>query len=126
MRDQEQKKAYMKEYREKNKEKAREQNKEWRENNKERNRCTKLQRDFGITQADFLEMSEKQGHVCAICKQPETSKKKKNLSVDHNHDTGVVRGLLCNGCNTALGLFKDDAANLAKAIFYLEENGSYA
>lgn len=70
-------------------------------------------------------MFEKQNGVCAICKKPETAKKQsgngiKRLSVDHDHTTGAIRGLLCMYCNTALGKFKDDIEILKSAIVYLE------
>ena len=53
---------------------------------------------------------------CAICQaQPGV------LQFDHDHMTGVFRGLLCHGCNTGLGLFKDNAASLRAAADYLEE-----
>ena len=49
----------------------------------------------------------------------------RGLVVDHNHVTGEFRGWLCNACNTALGMFRDDARLLRAAIKYLEEHGSY-
>lgn len=59
-------------------------------------------------------MLESQGSVCAICGCLPP------LCVDHNHVTGVVRGLLCRNCNLALGGFKDNPDSLRKAITYLE------
>ena len=62
-------------------------------------------------------MLEAQGGVCAICKEkPKASR----LAVDHIHGTDEVRGLLCNLCNPALGLFKDDPERLEAAIKYLK------
>lgn len=63
-------------------------------------------------------MKNSQGGVCAICECPD----KKRLSVDHDHQTGKIRGLLCANCNLALGNFKDDPDRLAKAIVYLKRN----
>ena len=63
---------------------------------------------YGITAFDFDRFLAQQKGVCAICKKNESHKNKKNLSVDHDHTTGKVRGLLCHRCNTALGLFNDD------------------
>lgn len=71
-----------------------------------------------------LETLEKQEKKCAICggegfKMHEGIKE--NLVVDHCHDSGMFRGLLCNNCNRGLGLFKDSIENLRNAIDYLEK-----
>ena len=67
--------------------------------------------------------------LCAICEKPEVNKDAKGkikwLSVDHNHVTGELRGLVCYRCNTALGKFGDSIVTLQSAIKYLEERGSY-
>ena len=63
-------------------------------------------------------MLEAQDGVCAICgKTPQQNIKR--LYVDHDHETGDVRGLLCQQCNIGLGAFRDDKAVLHKAIKYL-------
>lgn len=78
-----------------------------------------LQRNYGISLADYDEMLEAQDGGCAICgKSPEANGRR--LGVDHNHATGEVRGLLCSACNTGLGLFQDSPACLRRAISYLE------
>jgi hypothetical protein len=79
---------------------------------------------YGITVADYNSMFEKQGGCCAICgvHQDNTFKR---FCVDHNHETGQVRGLLCHNCNSALGNFMDSVDNLNNAISYLKERGSY-
>lgn len=59
-----------------------------------------------------------QGGACAICGYP-ASELRRRLSIDHDHRTGQVRGLLCTTCNLGLGAFRDDPAVLAKAIEYL-------
>jgi hypothetical protein len=56
--------------------------------------------------------------VCQICKQVD---ERRALSIDHNHSTGKVRGLLCDACNKALGCFKDSIENLENAIQYLKD-----
>ena len=79
-------------------------------------------RRYGITQEQYDELLEYQGGVCAICYQPETLQIKGkivNLSIDHCHDTGTVRGLLCRSCNVGLGNFRDNPENLKSAIVYL-------
>jgi len=72
---------------------------------------------YGITPEDFKQMFEAQQGKCAICN--EEPKTKRGLHVDHDHETGKVRGLLCHGCNVALGSFKEDVTLLNKAIEYL-------
>lgn len=80
---------------------------------------------FGITEAKYYEMFTKQNGVCAICRQPETEKrldKIRSLSIDHDHKTGKVRGLLCMHCNAGLGNFRDSSEALIIAAQYLKEH----
>src|ERR1051326_8652672 len=79
-----------------------------------KHRRAQLLRDFGLTLEQFQNLLSGQNGVCAICKQPESAvnprtKQIKSLSVDHDHETGKVRGLLCQRCNTALGQLKKTA-----------------
>jgi hypothetical protein len=76
-----------------------------------------LRRTFGISQADYEALLATQGGGCAICGKPPG---KISLHVDHDHETGDVRGLLCVGCNNALGQFHDDPALLHRAVGYLD------
>jgi hypothetical protein len=69
-------------------------------------------------------MFAEQKGCCAICGVHQDNVTKR-FSVDHNHSTGKVRGLLCQNCNAGLGNFMDDISNLKSAIEYLEERGSY-
>lgn len=71
-------------------------------------------RKYGITTADYLGMLEAQRGRCGIC-----YRRYEMLVIDHDHETGEVRGLLCSGCNTGLGLFRDDPTRLANAVIYL-------
>ncbi len=78
---------------------------------------------YRITQADYDGMLADQKYVCAICRQPESALMRgatRRLSVDHCHDTGRVRGLLCMHCNHAIGKLKDSPALLRRAADYLE------
>lgn len=88
-------------------------------------RRTKLRTKFGLSPADFAQMVEDQNGVCAICHQPERARwndgRLKSLAVDHDHDTGQIRGLLCSGCNVGLGCFGNDPTRLAGAIEYLRK-----
>lgn len=81
---------------------------------------------YDISEMQLLSLYETQQNCCKICKRPETTVdgrygKVRTLSVDHCHKTGRVRGLLCEGCNRALGLMKDDVELLGKAIDYLKQ-----
>lgn len=103
-------------YREKQKEKARKVNR----NNPHAKKNQHLKGSFGITFEDYQEILAKQKGKCAICGST-TSKAKqaKYLYVDHDHNTGEIRGLLCNNCNFGIGQFKDDVNLLLKAVEYL-------
>lgn len=82
-----------------------------------------LKKYYGVTLDWYKEQYAKQDGACAICKQPETSVirgKVLLLAVDHCHDTGKVRALLCSACNTGIGSLKHDRDLLQKAIAYLE------
>ena len=89
-------------------------------------RSTYLFREYGITEAQYELMSESQNGVCAICKQSETRKfgkeKVKYLSVDHDHNSFKIRGLLCSKCNNMLSNAKDNPEILRKAAEYLEKH----
>jgi hypothetical protein len=89
-------------------------------------RKRRLRREYGITLEDYKTLLDAQGGVCAICKKPEgrigRSGLVKMLSVDHNHATGVVRSLLCHGCNCGLGNFAESTELLSRAIPYLEKH----
>lgn len=79
-------------------------------------------REYGLTPAIFASLSEAQRGCCAICGSPPvTGRGAKNgrLSVDHDHSTGAVRGLLCHQCNAGLGNFRDDPRLLSLALAYL-------
>lgn len=82
-----------------------------------RARASSLKYLYGITPDKYEEMFKKQNGVCAICENP--PKEGKRLGVDHCHDSGDVRGLLCDDCNTGLGKFRDDPDLLNAAREYL-------
>ena len=96
---------------------------EYRAATPEKTRDKQLQHDFGITLATYNRMLDDQGGVCAICEKPEFAKRSgkiRALCVDHNHETGQVRALLCTGCNPMIGYSKDNPQILRKAAAYLE------
>lgn len=80
--------------------------------------------NYGITLEEFNRLHAEQHGLCAICQKPETMVSRKwglrALSVDHDHDTGVVRGLLCSNCNMGIGHLKDSLPLLRAAVTYLE------
>lgn len=82
-------------------------------------------RQYGITDADLAKMKEEQDNKCFLCGSEgflmDKDKHVEKLAVDHCHDTGKVRKLLCHNCNRALGLFKDNPDILRKAANYIEE-----
>jgi len=96
---------YMKEYYQKNKEKYRINYQNNKEKIKERSRKNKLKRDFGLTITDYNNLVEAQDNCCAVCGR-HLIELKRRLSVDHNHRTNQVRGLLCRQCNYNLGWYE--------------------
>lgn len=79
-----------------------------------------LLKRYNLTLEDYEAMLAEQGGVCAICKQePRTAK----LQVDHDHETGKVRGLLCVSCNSGLGHLGDDYNRVLLAAEYLRREG---
>jgi hypothetical protein len=82
-----------------------------RSNHREYNLLTK----YGMTVADYNQLLEDQEHRCKICGQFA-----EQLCVDHDHESGQVRGLLCNQCNTGIGKLQESVFVLESAIVYLE------
>lgn len=87
-------------------------------NYKEKQRDSNLKRNYGIDINDYNKMFLDQEGCCAICKTHQIKLDRK-LAVDHCHDTGKVRLLLCSACNTGIGFLKHDIGILANAIKYL-------
>lgn len=101
---------------------------QWYVDNPERASANKrkanLAKNYGLTVAEYNAMLLDQGGVCAVCGKDEPNEhgrtgKKFRLSVDHCHETGSIRGLLCQRCNRAIGLLGDDPTLMRKAISYL-------
>ena len=72
---------------------------------------------YGISLEEYNKKLSDQNFCCAICGEPET--KTQHLSVDHDHSSGVNRGLLCDRCNRSLGGFRDSEKILVKAVEYV-------
>ena len=81
-----------------------------------------LMRSYGITEEVYEQERIKQDYKCFLCGSPEAEQPHGRLHVDHCHETGKYRGLLCNLCNVALGSFKDNVEVIQKAVEYLNEN----
>ena len=84
-----------------------------------RGKRNNLKHKYDITPEQWDEMFEAQGGACAICKTTNPPGYGNSLHVDHCHDSGTVRGLLCVNCNKGLGHFMDNPELLAAAIEYI-------
>jgi hypothetical protein len=132
----EERKEYMKEYYQKNKDKLnkyqkeydkkhrkskKEYDKKYREKNKgdkkEYQKKYTLKRSYGISTDQYNDMMNKQNGKCSICNEP-----LKKPNIDHEHQTGYVRDILCHNCNTGIGYFKENPELLQKGIEYLEKH----
>lgn len=82
---------------------------------RQKNHERRLKR-HGLTPDDYQKMLAAQSGVCGICGLPEQGR---SLSIDHDHSSGIVRGLLCSRCNNLIGLAGEDIGVLVNAIFYL-------
>lgn len=84
---------------------------------KETNHRARLRREFGITPEIVAATLTAQGGACAICCSVFT----KTPHIDHDHETGRFRGLLCASCNRGLGMLKDNQTILLRAAGYVEK-----
>lgn len=120
-------------------EKYKEQRRQFREANREklraiaredyrRNRSRKIaqacayqrRRRYGITDEEYARMVTACGGRCAVCRERPVGRFAA-LCVDHDHKTGAVRGMLCHGCNTALGMLKEDPLRIRALAAYAEQ-----
>lgn len=97
----------------------------------EKARDSQLRLNYGITLAQYDAMLEAQGGVCDICKEPAKLQlmgrgkiPRSQLRVDHCHNSGKVRALLCNSCNSALAYMREDTKLALKMIAYLEKHSA--
>jgi hypothetical protein len=124
-------------WRQANKEYAKQAKKEWDAENKDRrkeydkNFKTKnpdyfknkhLESTYGIPIEEYDRMLHNQRGRCAVCGKHAEETHRKRLFVDHSHATGKIRALLCQQCNTALGMVKEDTDILFALVAYLEEH----
>lgn len=108
-----------------------EKHREWSKINRERQGQTRntkeVCRRLELDVSEYYKMLEAQNNLCKICGKEETRKSRTKgkvcqLAIDHCHETGKIRALLCHSCNVALGSFKDDIQLLKNAISYLERH----
>ena len=87
-----------------------------------RDRARQRRKNYGITDEFYEDMKARQNDCCAICGK-HSSEQDQALAIDHDHDTGKVRGLLCRTCNLGIGYLNDNINLLANAIKYLNKEG---
>ena len=120
---------YHRNWRKNNPEKERAKSEKWRKSNLEKcnlykrirrlagfedDKKTRYKKRYGITLEQYNEMYARQGGLCLICKKHQDV-----LVVDHRHEDGVIRGLLCKKCNLAIGLLYDSPESAEEAAKYL-------
>lgn len=88
----------------------------WKAANRQRTRDMKLRLRYGFQPGEYERRLAEQGNCCAICRESATERA---MHVDHCHETGRVRAILCHLCNVGLGSFRDDPALLRAAADYL-------
>jgi len=116
---------------EKNREQILEQNRAWALANPDKVRAIKLRHDYGTTPEEVDQKLLDQGGLCAICQvdleqivqhNKDGTVRGTGICIDHCHETGKVRGIICSGCNKGLGCFKDDPARMRAAADYIEKH----
>lgn len=96
-----------------------EKNRIWANNNKMSQKENAVKRKYNLSMDDYNKLLQLQNYSCAICKTDKPGGRG-IFHIDHNHKTGKVRGLLCHGCNTGIGLLKESIDVLQNAITYLK------
>lgn len=99
----------------------------WKQANPEKRKAASrrndLKRKYGLTLADYEALVVLHQGLCAICREP--CRVHSVLSVDHHHERNIVRGLLCQDCNTSIGKMKDSPELLRRAADYVENDGLF-
>ena len=116
----EQKAASDKAWREANPDRKAATNAEWYRSNKDRYRAIDLKRNYGVTVEQYDAMHTAQSGRCAICGGVNANGKR--LAVDHDHETGLIRELLCLSCNLVIGHARDNPETLRAGALYVEKH----
>ena len=94
--------------------------------NPEQTRRYKLKQKYRMEETDFQALLEKQGGVCAVCGTDKAGGRWGVFHVDHCHQSGLVRGLLCHQCNVTLGRMGDDLSSVMRYVRYLSQMNEQA
>lgn len=98
-------------------------NQKWKDNNRESYQRVKrkahVKAKYGVSLEWIDEQLEQQDNKCTLCDTQ--LHKGKNIAIDHCHKTGIVRGIICRPCNSAMGMFNDNPALIERAIEYLKK-----
>lgn len=92
-----------------------------REENKNKHKERYLKKKYNLTLEERSKLLKSQNNCCAICGYNKLENENKFPVIDHCHNTGKIRGILCANCNIGLGMFKDEIDLLEKAISYLSK-----
>ena len=93
----------------------------WYQKNISKVKGIALKREYNLSMEQYDQLLSQQNNCCMVCHKNQVLFKKK-LAVDHCHETGKIRGLLCDGCNRGLGFLKDSIEVLESAITYLKNS----
>ena len=108
---------------------VREHQRRFRNSQPDYNHTRNLQRRYGLSVDEYQTLLANQNFSCPICEVEISDtieyKGKRLVAVDHNHETGDVRGILCSMCNLMLGHARENTSILYRAIVYLSERGAY-
>lgn len=90
-------------------------------------RWKRIKEKYGITREAYNEILQEQGGACFLCQRtPEQIRRRQNLAVDHDHDTGAIRGLLCYNCNhRVLPAIRESVTYARRLVKYLSRKTSY-
>ena len=105
-----------------NREHRKEYNKEYKTKNPEYFKRKHLSYSYGISLEEYDRMLHNQNCRCAVCGKHAEETQRKRLFVDHSHATGKIRALLCQQCNTAIGMVNEDTDVLFALVAYLNEH----